>query len=163
MSVHYANSDFWTAYGQLPAAEQKRADRNFARLKSNPQHPSLKFKPVGRYWSVRVGINYRALAVPVSDGFVWFWIGTHAEYDQIVGRLQKAKAMMLIPTTEYVHEGRYVAEVDVTLIETESDWAPYYSLDDAEKLEAVRFALKQGDLKAAARLAISRRTSGALF
>jgi hypothetical protein len=53
---------------------------------------------------------------------------------------------------ELVREGRYVAEVDVTLIETESEWSPYFSLDDAEKLDEVRFALRRGDLKAAARL-----------
>ena len=53
---------------------------------------------------------------------------------------------------ELVREGRYVAEVDVTLIETESDWSPYFSLDDAEKIDQMRFALRRGDLKAAARL-----------
>ena len=57
------------------------------------------------------------------------------------------------PATEFVHEGRYAAEVDVTLIETEGDWSPYYSLEDAEKLDAVRVALRSGDLQAAAKLA----------
>ena len=56
------------------------------------------------------------------------------------------------PTVELVHEGRFAAEVDVSLIETDSDWSPYYSLDDAEKLDAVRLALRRGDLKAAAKL-----------
>ena len=55
----------------------------------------------------------------------------------------------MTPTTEIVREGRYVAEVDVTLIETEGGWSPYLSLDDAEKLEAVSLALKRGDLAAA--------------
>ena len=48
-----------------------------------------------------------------------------------------------------VQEGRYVAEVDVTLIETDGGWAPYLSLADAEKLEAVSLALKQADIAAA--------------
>jgi len=52
---------------------------------------------------------------------------------------------------EYIHEGRYAAEVDVTLIETNSEWAPYLSLDDARKLDQVRDALRQGDLKRAAK------------
>ena len=56
-------------------------------------------------------------------------------------------------STEFVHEGRYVAEVDVTLIESDSVWSPYLSADDAEKLDAVRLALRNGDLKAASRLA----------
>ena len=54
--------------------------------------------------------------------------------------------------TEYIHEGRLVAEVDVTSIETDSEWSPYFSIEDVRKLEAVRDALKRGDLKAAARL-----------
>lgn len=52
--------------------------------------------------------------------------------------------------TEYVHEGRLVAEVDVMLIETESEWSPCYSIDDVRKLEAVREALKRGDVNTAA-------------
>lgn len=57
------------------------------------------------------------------------------------------------PTVEFVHEGRYAAEVAVTLIETDSEWSPYFSLDDAEKLNAVRLALRRGDIKGAALLA----------
>jgi hypothetical protein len=44
------------------------ADKSFALLKQDP-HPSLKLKPVGRYWSVRVGLGYRALAIEGEDGF----------------------------------------------------------------------------------------------
>jgi len=51
--------------------------------------------------------------------------------------------------TKYVHEGRYVAEVDVELIEDEHDWSPYLSVDDAYKLDTMREALRQGDLDAA--------------
>jgi hypothetical protein len=81
---HSASSAFWTAYERLPAEARSLADRCYALLKSNPSHPSLHFKPVGKYWSVRVGLRYRALAVPVPDGLVWFWIGTHAEYDRLI-------------------------------------------------------------------------------
>ena len=52
-----------------------------------------------------------------------------------------------------VHEGQYAAEVQVDLIETEDDWSPYLSLDDACKLDDVRDALRRGDIKRAARLA----------
>ncbi len=54
--------------------------------------------------------------------------------------------------TEYVHEGRLVAEVEVTLVETDTDWSPYYSIQDVRTLESVREALRKGDLKAAAKL-----------
>ena len=55
------------------------------------------------------------------------------------------------PATEIVRQGRHVAEVDVTLIETEGGWSPYLSLADAEKIEAVSLALKRGDVAAAKR------------
>ncbi len=52
--------------------------------------------------------------------------------------------------SKYVHEGDYVAEVIVTLIVTEEDWAPYLSVEDAKKLDTVRLALRAGDLSRAA-------------
>ena len=53
--------------------------------------------------------------------------------------------------TKYVHEGRYVAEVEVTLIEDYTSWAPYLSVEDAYRLDDVKDALRSGDLKSAAR------------
>jgi predicted RNase H-like HicB family nuclease len=55
--------------------------------------------------------------------------------------------------TKLVHEGRYVAEVDVELLYAEEGWSPYLSLDDAHKLDDVRDALRRGDVKSASRLA----------
>ena len=55
--------------------------------------------------------------------------------------------------TKLIHEGQYAAEVDVELIESEEGWAPYLSLEDAQKLDAVREALRQGDLKRASQFA----------
>jgi hypothetical protein len=54
--------------------------------------------------------------------------------------------------TKLIHEGDYVAKVDVELIDAEEGWSPYLSLDDAKKLDDVREALRRGDLKAASRL-----------
>ena len=54
--------------------------------------------------------------------------------------------------TKLVHEGPYVAEVDVELIEMGSGWEPYLSLDDAYKLDEVRDALRRGDIAKASRL-----------
>ena len=56
-------------------------------------------------------------------------------------------------TTKLVHEGDYAAEVDVTLIESDTGWSPYLSLDDAYRLDDVRAALRRGDIKRASRLA----------
>ena len=80
---HSATPRFWAAYERLPPAIQKLADANFALLKSDPRHPSLQFKKVGKYWSARVGLRYRALAVEADDAFVW--IGSHADYDRLIG------------------------------------------------------------------------------
>ncbi|KAF1083057.1 MAG: hypothetical protein GQF41_0824 [Candidatus Rifleibacterium amylolyticum] len=44
----------------------------------------MNFKQIGRLWSVRVGIRYRALAVEVADGLLWFWIGSHSDYDKLI-------------------------------------------------------------------------------
>jgi len=82
---HYASPDFWSCYRALPAEVQGLADKSFSLLKANPQHPSLHFKKVDRFWSARVGLHYRALAVEVPDGLLWFWAGTHAQYDKLVG------------------------------------------------------------------------------
>jgi hypothetical protein len=68
----------------LPSPIQKLADKNFGLLKTDPKHPSLHFKKVGRYWSVRVGIEYRAIALKAEDGHVWFWIGKHEDYDRLI-------------------------------------------------------------------------------
>jgi hypothetical protein len=52
---------------------------------------------------------------------------------------------------KYVHEGHYVAEVEVVLVEEDAGWSPYLSVEDAGKLDKVRAALRQGDLKSAAK------------
>jgi hypothetical protein len=81
---HFTHPRFWQHYQQLPPQVQQLADKNFALLKKNPQHPSLHFKRVGRFWSVRVGLVYRALAVDGPEGPIWFWIGDHVEYDRLL-------------------------------------------------------------------------------
>ncbi|MCV3738119.1 hypothetical protein OCK02_18090 [Rhizobium sp. TRM96647] len=81
---HFANASFWRSYNALPAHVQKLADQNFELLKADPKHPSLHLKRTGRYWSVRVGLSWRALAVADDQDLVWFWIGSHADYDKLV-------------------------------------------------------------------------------
>jgi len=55
--------------------------------------------------------------------------------------------------TKLVHEGKYIAEVDIELIDTPEGWSPYLALEDAYKLDDVREALRKGDLDTAGRLA----------
>ena len=81
---HFASRAFWEAYDKLPEQVRALADKNYALLKTNPRHPSLQFKKIGRFWSVRVGLRYRALAVEADDDLIWFWIGSHGDYDAII-------------------------------------------------------------------------------
>ncbi len=81
---HYASSKFWKQFYALPSKIQSLAYENYKILKENPKHPSLHYKSVlkGKYRSVRIGLHYRAIGIPVPDGVQWFWIGNHAEYDK---------------------------------------------------------------------------------
>lgn len=82
---HFTSPSFWDCYANLPSSIQELADKNYNLLKASPNHRSLHLKKVGRYWSVRIGKKHRALAVQIEEGLLWFWIGTHAEYDRWVG------------------------------------------------------------------------------
>ncbi len=82
---HFKDPGFQPLYDALPPQIQRLADKNFALLKRNPKHPSLHFKRIhGDLWSARVGRSYRALAIEGEDGFQWFWIGSHADYDDLI-------------------------------------------------------------------------------
>jgi hypothetical protein len=81
---HFASPSFWELYENLPTGIQELANKNYDLLKADHKHPSLHLKKAGKYWSVRVGRKYRALGVEVDEGILWFWIGTHAEYDRML-------------------------------------------------------------------------------
>ena len=82
--IHHATTAFWECYQQLPAAIQQLADKNYELLKADPEHPSLHFKKVGSYRSVRVGLAYRALGIVDEEAVIWFWIGSHDEYERLI-------------------------------------------------------------------------------
>ena len=63
---------------------QSVARANYELLKSDPRHPSLHFKRVGRYWSARVDSSHRVLGIDSPIGIVWFWIGPHEEYLRLI-------------------------------------------------------------------------------
>lgn len=84
--MHYTTHRFWECYNALPESVQRTADQCYELLKVDPSHPSLHFKKVSKYWSVRAGQNHRALSVEVEKGILWFWIGTHAEYNKLISR-----------------------------------------------------------------------------
>ena len=65
---------------------QRLADGCYELLRQDSRHPSLHMKKLGRLWSVRVGLHYRAVAVEDGADLAWFWIGSHSEYNQLIGR-----------------------------------------------------------------------------
>ncbi len=81
---HQTTRRFWKCFNGLSADVKRTAEKNFDLLKKNPSHPSLRFKKIGRVWSVRVGIRHRALAVKDGEDFIWVWIGTHDEYERMI-------------------------------------------------------------------------------
>lgn len=82
---HKKSSQFQLGYDALPEGVQRQADKAFALLKADPNHPSLRLKKVGKYWSARAGLQYRAVAVTRPYGLLWIWIGPHGAYDRFIG------------------------------------------------------------------------------
>jgi hypothetical protein len=75
---------------RLPLKIQQQAKSTYAIWCVNPYHNSLQFKRVSQrhpIYSVRIGIGYRALGLREDEQIYWFWIGTHAEYDELLLRL----------------------------------------------------------------------------
>ena len=82
--MHRTSGRFWNLFANLPESVQRVARKNFDLLKDDPSRPSLHFKNVGKLWSVRAGINHRALAVQEGADFIWVWIGPHDEYRRLI-------------------------------------------------------------------------------
>ena len=81
---------FWKLYNELPEDVKSRADSAYELWQINPHAHGLYFKRVGKkrpVYSVRIGSGYRALGVLQGDAVIWFWIGTHDEYEGILKHL----------------------------------------------------------------------------
>ena len=81
------NAEFRKHYSNLPPDVRRRARRAYAIWRENPRHPSLHFKRVSDtdpIYSARIDANYRVLGVSRKDAIIWFWIGTHAEYERLL-------------------------------------------------------------------------------
>ncbi len=81
-----ATRRFWRLFSALPADVQEDAREAYKRFRTNPNHPSLHFKKLegeGNIYSVRIGLNYRAVAAVGGNRAVWYWIGDHDGYDRL--------------------------------------------------------------------------------
>ena len=86
----FTTERFRKLYRELPDAVHQQARHAYRRFQENPQHPSLQFKkvhPTQPIYSARVSLEYRVLGVVDGDEIAWFWIGSNADYDKLVGPL----------------------------------------------------------------------------
>ncbi len=88
--ISRTSADFRRDFALLPPAIQKQARSAYRLFKSDPQHPALRFKklpPHADLWSVRITNNYRAIGRWRGDVLLWFFIGSHADYEKVLDRL----------------------------------------------------------------------------
>lgn len=86
----YINQEFLKAYRRLPIEVRQQARKAYRLFKDNPGHPGLNFKPVHPVepiYSARISRNYRTLGIVEGDTIIWFWIGSHADYDRLLASL----------------------------------------------------------------------------
>lgn len=83
----HTTSRFWRSHGDLPAAIQRIAVKQYRPWRQDPHHPSVQFKKVAStYWSARVTDDYRAVGIMEGDTMIWFWVRIHAEYDRLLSK-----------------------------------------------------------------------------
>jgi len=80
---------FREAFARLPERVQRQTRKSYHQFRNNPNHPSLEFKKIHasrNIYSARVSLGYRALGVVSDDEIIWFWVGSHADYDRILAQ-----------------------------------------------------------------------------
>ncbi len=80
--------NFREGFEKLPEEIKALAVKNYQLWRQDPKHPSLHFKKIGNYWSVWVGMHYRALSREKAGRLFWFWIGHHSVYDRLIRHLE---------------------------------------------------------------------------
>lgn len=86
----HTTRQFRALFAALPAAVQRQAREAYRLFHQNPAHPGLRFKQVHAdppIYSARVGISYRAVGVRDGETVIWYWIGSHADYDKFLAQL----------------------------------------------------------------------------
>jgi hypothetical protein len=88
--ISVTTARFRKSYSALPEHIQEAAKKSFQTWKKDPAYPALRYKQVHKtkpIFSVRIGIGWRALGVKEKNTMVWFWIGSHSEYNKLVASL----------------------------------------------------------------------------
>jgi hypothetical protein len=82
-------AEFRKLFANLPVEVQRQARAAYRRFQQNPHHPGLRFRQVHAtepIYSARVGLHYRAVGLLDGEEIVWFWIGSHADYDALLAQ-----------------------------------------------------------------------------
>ena len=85
-----ATSKFWKCYHALPTKIQQRAKFIYILFQNDCLHPSLHYKKVHStlpIYSVRITKNYRAVGIEKKDNIIWFWIGSHKQYENLLKQI----------------------------------------------------------------------------
>lgn len=88
--ISHTIESFRREFSRLPEPVQRQAKEAYRRFSNNPHHPGLWFKQVHStkpIYSVRVSRGYRALGIREGDQIIWFWIGSHADYEDLISRM----------------------------------------------------------------------------
>ena len=89
---------FWKCYKELPAQTKKEAKKAYREFKKNPFHPGLHFKRIHStrpIFSLRITKDYRAVRIQQNNQVIWFWIGSHGDYDNLLRQLRAANEKFL--------------------------------------------------------------------
>ena len=91
--ISHTTQRFRKLYGNLPEQIRKQAKRVYRQFEKDPYYPGLHFKRVHSsepIYSVRITKDYRAVGVQQNDEIIWFWIGSHSDYDKLLNQLRHA-------------------------------------------------------------------------
>ncbi|MFI5176339.1 MAG: hypothetical protein ACHQKY_15870 [Terriglobia bacterium] len=87
--ISHTTARFREALRDLPESVRRQARNAFRLFCENPAHPGLRFRqvhPTRPIYSARININYRALGIREGETIIWFWIGSHDDYERLLGR-----------------------------------------------------------------------------
>mgnify|MGYP001344808296 CR=1 FL=1 len=81
-------ASFIKTFDKLPIEIKRQTVETYIKWKLNPKMLSLDFKNIRKnIYSIRVGLNYRAFAKKDKDTYMWFWIGSHEDYNKMIKQL----------------------------------------------------------------------------
>ena len=91
--ISHTTEQFRKLLAELPKKIQKQAKDAYTHFKNDPYHPGVHFKRVHStrpIYSARISIDYRAVGIQKDNEIVWFWVGSHSDYEKLLNKLRQA-------------------------------------------------------------------------